>query len=151
MSELEGKSLGKLLVPTLLFPNLSQQAQGLSCLPVRLCSFLLNNRIMNSAYAPTCTSSHGSGLVQDLLTFSLLPRVARLNTGSPVNFEFRINITFWYKCAPNTAWDILILKSVIWNSDLPGCLIFLFAKSGYPSFIFPFTLVGAFGPFMNLG
>lgn len=38
--ELEGRSLGRLLIPALLFPRLSQQTQGLSCLPGGLCSVL---------------------------------------------------------------------------------------------------------------
>lgn len=40
MSELEGRSLGKLLLPAHLFLSLSQQAQGLSCLPGGMCSVL---------------------------------------------------------------------------------------------------------------
>lgn len=66
-------------------------------------------------------------------------RVARKNTEFPVTFEFQISdlYLFQYKYIQNIAWDICIQKCCllfIWNSNITGFCVFLFDKSGNPTF-----------------
>lgn len=75
-----GPWASKLVVPALLFPSLSQQAQGLSCLPGWLCPALLNN----SGEFCLCTSLQLQQSQHrprtEPFNVSLSPSVARLNT-----------------------------------------------------------------------
>lgn len=77
----KGGLLASSCFPPPSFPQLISAGPGLVLFTRRnvFCS-QLNNWIMNSAYAPTCSfCNHDAGLTKSLLVFSLLPTVARLN------------------------------------------------------------------------
>lgn len=136
MSELEGRSLGKLMVPP--FSSLAYLRRPRACPVCQAAYVLLSLKQLNCEFC-WCTSLQ---LLQpwcrhhwEALTFSLSPRVTRFNTRHPGICDFQMNNHHFLV-------EACLKYSRGYTHTKEMCL----CASGYPTFIFPFTLIGPSGP-----